>query len=66
MNNTGNIIIKANHRLGVSAELARRDMRRKSSLLGAMMVEQGDADGLLCGTFGYYDFTLKLYPPCHR
>ena len=50
---------QANHRLGVSAELARRDMRRKSSLLGAMMVEQGDADGLLCGTFGYYDLHLN-------
>lgn len=48
-----------NHRLGVSAELARRDMRRKSSLLGAIMVEQGDADGLLCGTFGYYDLHLN-------
>lgn len=51
--------LKHNQRLGVSEELARRDMRRKSSLLGAMMVEQGDADGMLCGTFGYYDLHLN-------
>lgn len=24
-----------------------------------MMVEQGDADGLICGTFGYYDLHLN-------
>ncbi len=51
--------LKNNQRLGISEELARRDMRRKSSLLGAMMVEQGDADGMLCGTFGYYDLHLN-------
>lgn len=50
---------KANQRLGVSLELARRDVRRKTTLLGAMMVEQGDADGLICGTFGYYDLHLN-------
>lgn len=48
-----------NKRRGVSLELARRDIRRKTSLLGAMMVEKGDADGLICGTFGYYDLHLS-------
>lgn len=51
--------LKNNQRLGISEELARRDMRRKSSLLSAMMVELGDADGMLCGTFGYYDLHLN-------
>ena len=50
---------KNNQRLGVSEELARRDMRRKSTLLGATMVDLGDADGMLCGTFGYYGLHLN-------
>ncbi|MPW97761.1 NADP-dependent malic enzyme, partial [Moraxella catarrhalis] len=46
-------------RLGVSAVLSRRDMLRKSALLGAMRVDQGNSNGLLCVTFVYYD--LHLY-----
>lgn len=49
---------KNNHRFGVSEELARRDVRRKSTLLGSLMVELGDADGVLCGTFGFYHLHL--------
>lgn len=48
-----------NKRLGVSPELARRDVRRKTTLLGAIMLEIGDADGVICGTFGYYDLHLN-------
>jgi malate dehydrogenase (oxaloacetate-decarboxylating)(NADP+) len=29
--------------------------RRRASLFGAMMVRMGDADGLICGTFGRHD-----------
>ncbi|MBK7955200.1 MAG: NADP-dependent malic enzyme [Candidatus Accumulibacter sp.] len=39
-------------RKGVSADFARREVRRRASLFGAMMVHMGDADGLICGTFG--------------
>ncbi len=46
-------------RLGVTVELARRDMRRKTSLIGALMVERGDADGMICGTFGSYHMHLS-------
>lgn len=46
-------------RQGVTAELARRDMRRKTSLIGSMMVERGDADGMICGTFGAYHMHLS-------
>jgi malate dehydrogenase (oxaloacetate-decarboxylating)(NADP+) len=32
-------------------------MRRRHSLIGAMMIHKGDADGMICGTFG----TTKLH-----
>ena len=38
---------------------ARRDVRRKTSLIGALMVERGDADGMICGTFGSYHLHLN-------
>lgn len=40
-------------------ELARRDVRRKTTLHASLMVELGDADGLICGTFGYYHLHLN-------
>lgn len=48
-----------NKRNGVSIELARRDVRRKTSLIGALLVENGDADGMICGTFSHYQLHLK-------
>jgi len=39
-------------RKGVSQEYAQTEMRRRSTLIGAMMIHRGDADGMLCGTFG--------------
>ncbi|HZQ71326.1 MAG TPA: NADP-dependent malic enzyme [Burkholderiales bacterium] len=39
-------------RKGVSAEYARIEMRRGQTLIGAMMMYKGEADGMLCGTFG--------------
>ncbi len=41
-------------RKGVSSDFARREVRRRASLFGAMMVRMGDADGLVCGTFGQH------------
>jgi len=41
-------------RRGVSKEQARRRMIGSSTLIGAMMVRRGDADALICGTFGGY------------
>jgi malate dehydrogenase (oxaloacetate-decarboxylating)(NADP+) len=41
-------------RQGVSQEQARRRMIGNSTLIGAMMVRRGDADALICGTFGAY------------
>jgi malate dehydrogenase (oxaloacetate-decarboxylating)(NADP+) len=39
-------------RKGVSPEAARLEMRRRNTLIAAMMVYKGEADGMLCGTFG--------------
>ena len=32
--------------------MAKLEMRRRTTLIGAMMVQKGDADGMICGTFG--------------
>ncbi len=48
-----------NKRKGVSIELARRDARRKTTLIGSLMVELGDADGMICGTFSHYSLHLS-------
>ncbi len=42
-------------RKGVSQQLAKIDMRRRHTLIGAMMIHMGDADGMLCGTLGTHD-----------
>lgn len=39
---------------GVTKEMARVEMRRRLTLIGAMMVRLGDADGMICGTVGAY------------
>jgi malate dehydrogenase (oxaloacetate-decarboxylating)(NADP+) len=39
-------------RKGVTIDLAKIEMRRRHTLIGAMMVHKGDADGLICGTYG--------------
>jgi malate dehydrogenase (oxaloacetate-decarboxylating)(NADP+) len=42
-------------RRGVSQQYAKIEMRRRLTLIGAMMVHRGEADGLLCGTFGTHE-----------
>jgi len=41
-------------RNGVSRAVARVEMRSRCTLLAAMLVRQGRADAMLCGTFGSY------------
>lgn len=48
-----------NKRQGVSIELARRDVRRKTTLIGSLLVDNGDADGMICGTFSDYQMHLE-------
>ena len=42
-------------RKGVSADYAKREVRRRATLFSALMVHMGHADGLVCGTFGRHD-----------
>ena len=45
-------------RSGVNEQLAKIEMRRRLSLIGAMMVRKGDADAMICGTYGTHDLHL--------
>jgi len=47
-------------RRGISKEMARVEMRRRLTLIGAMMLRLGDADGLVCGTVGAYADHLRF------
>ncbi|QEI05226.1 NADP-dependent malic enzyme [Pigmentiphaga aceris] len=47
-------------RHGVTAEYAKIEMRRRLTLIGAMMVDLGDADGMICGTVGFYHKHVKF------
>jgi malate dehydrogenase (oxaloacetate-decarboxylating)(NADP+) len=37
-------------RKGISAQMAKLEMRRRTTLIGAMLVKKGEADGMICGT----------------
>jgi malate dehydrogenase (oxaloacetate-decarboxylating)(NADP+) len=39
-------------RKGVTVQVAKIEMRRRLTLIGAMLLEKGDVDGLICGTWG--------------
>jgi malate dehydrogenase (oxaloacetate-decarboxylating)(NADP+) len=45
-------------RKGVTEQYAKIEMRRRLTLIGAMMVRRNEADGLLCGTFGTHALHL--------
>ncbi|NCW01641.1 MAG: NADP-dependent malic enzyme, partial [Betaproteobacteria bacterium] len=49
---------QAYHRLtsrkGVTEQYAQIELRRRFTLIGALMVHLGEADGMICGTFGAY------------
>lgn len=47
-------------RHGVSQEMARREVINNPTLIGALMIRQGEADGMICGTVGSYNqhFTI--------
>ncbi len=46
-------------RSGVSPDLARAIMRTNTTAIGAVMVNRGEADSLICGTFGQYLWHLN-------
>ena len=39
-------------RRGVTAQYAKIETRRRNTLIGAMAIHKGHADGMICGTFG--------------
>ena len=39
-------------RKGISVQMAKIEMRRRLTLIGAMLLKKGEVDGLLCGTWG--------------
>ena len=47
-------------RKGVTPEYAQIEVRRRNTLIGALMVHRGEADGLLCGSFGPYSQHLQF------
>jgi malate dehydrogenase (oxaloacetate-decarboxylating)(NADP+) len=53
----------AYHRLaerkGVTPQIARLEMRRRYTLIGAMLMHMGDADAMLCGVVGRYESHLR-------
>ena len=44
---------------GITPEIAKAKMRRDTTLIGCMLLRRGDADALVCGTYGTYDYHLK-------
>jgi malate dehydrogenase (oxaloacetate-decarboxylating)(NADP+) len=46
-------------RKGVTPQYAQIEVRRRNTLIGALMVRRGEADGMLCGSFGPYSQHLQ-------
>jgi malate dehydrogenase (oxaloacetate-decarboxylating)(NADP+) len=46
-------------RRGVSQQYAQVEMRRRHTLIGAMMMHRGEADGMVCGIVGTYGQHLQ-------
>ena len=46
-------------RKGVGVEHAKSDMRRRTTLIGAMLVRHHDAQAMICGTYGRHSVHLR-------
>jgi malate dehydrogenase (oxaloacetate-decarboxylating)(NADP+) len=51
---------KLAERKGVTPQIARLELRRRTTLIGAMLVHMGAADAMLCGVVGHYDNHLRF------
>jgi len=47
-------------RRGISVEYAKREVRRRTTLIGALLCKFGYADGMICGTYGMYQRHLEF------
>ncbi|UEM24295.1 NADP-dependent malic enzyme (plasmid) [Skermanella mucosa] len=54
INEAAELYYQLRRRRGLTSNFAVAEMRRNSTLIGAALVRQGKADGLLCGTSGPY------------
>jgi malate dehydrogenase (oxaloacetate-decarboxylating)(NADP+) len=43
---------RLSERKGVTAQLAKIEMRRRLTLIGSMLLHKGEVDGMICGTWG--------------
>ncbi len=50
---------KLMERRGISPEHAQKEVRRRATLIAALLVHFGDADGMICGTFANYALHLR-------
>ncbi|MEG1969683.1 MAG: NADP-dependent malic enzyme [Burkholderiaceae bacterium] len=50
---------RKNARKGITEPYAKLEMRRRHTLIGSMLLEKGDADGLICGLFGSNELHLQ-------
>ncbi len=46
-------------RRGMTEQFAKIEMRRRTTLIGSMLLKKGEGDGLVCGTFGTTGLHLK-------
>ncbi|HKY21372.1 MAG TPA: NADP-dependent malic enzyme [Vicinamibacterales bacterium] len=46
-------------RKGVTTQYAKLEMRRRPTLIAAMLVAKGEADGMICGTISHYGKHLR-------
>ena len=53
-------------RRGLERDFAAAEMRRNGTLIAAMLLRQGRADGMLCGTFGPYRTHLRYVAEVDR
>ena len=51
---------KLTERKGVTPQIARLELRRRYTLIGAMLMHMGAADAMLCGVVGRYDSHLRF------
>jgi len=47
-------------RRGVSVEYAKKEVRRRTTLIGALLLKHGYGDGLICGTYGMHRLHLDF------
>jgi malate dehydrogenase (oxaloacetate-decarboxylating)(NADP+) len=47
-------------RRGVSADYAKKEVMRRTTLIGALLLQFGYGDGLICGTYGMHSLHMKF------